>query len=90
MDALAAIGKFKAGVERVVTPVIGVLSVIGAVVALFTGHLPIALGLVLLAGLMYMLYSWAGIVEKDKTLQTVSGGIEAANMVGDVLSATIE
>ena len=85
MEGLAAVGRFKAGINRVVTPVIGVLAFIGAVVLLFMRYWIAAGLLALLSLLMFLSFKFSGMVQKDKNLQTASGAITAAGFVKDLL-----
>lgn len=85
MDALAAYGKFRAQVGRVVAPVLGVLLAVGAAVALFSAQWLPAAGLAGLAGLCYLWYEWEGVVEKNKTLQQVTGGLGLVDDVTNLL-----
>jgi hypothetical protein len=81
---LQSVGKIKAEFSVVVTAVLGVVAVIVAVGAFVSGA-PVIGGLALLfAVLMYAVHWWSKQVEKNPTLQMISGGDTVASAVADV------
>lgn len=83
MEGLAAVGKFKANISRMVSPVLGVLAFIGAVTLLFMQQWVPAIGLLVMSFIMYVWFKWSGVVQKSPTLQKVSGAATALDIVQD-------
>jgi len=84
MEGLAAVGKFKANVSRMVSPIFGALAFIGGVTLLFMQHWVPAGGLLFLSFVMYLWFLWSGVVQKSPTLQKVSGAATALDIVRDM------
>lgn len=86
MEAAAdGIGTFALKIQRAVAIGAGVLSVIGAIVALFTGHMTAAAVLAVLALVCGGAYLWASYALKNKFLREATGVVTVADAAEDAL-----
>jgi len=86
MEAAADdVGTFALKIQRGVAIGAGVLSVIGAVVALITGHMTVAAVLAVLALVCGGAYLWASYALKNKFLREATGVVTVADAAADAL-----